>query len=71
MIEIHTQCRGCPTLSRTQVNETHLEKYMQRIGLIQELFPHHTNDQREAILGYRTGWYLCPTCWEKELGPEE
>jgi len=48
-----------------------LEKFMQRIGLLQETFPSHSASQREAILGYRGGYYLCPTCWEKTFPEDE
>ena len=65
MIDIRTQCRECPRISRTTVDEMQLEKYMQRVGLIQEVFPHHTESQREAIMGYRGGYYLCPICWDR------
>jgi hypothetical protein len=48
-----------------------LEKYMQRIGLVQNMFPEHSIQQREAILGYRGGYYLCPTCWDQVFAEDE
>ena len=48
-----------------------LEKYMQRIGKVQDVFPHHSANQREAIMGYRSGFYLCPLCWDKTFPEEE
>jgi len=68
---IQTSCRACPRITRTEVDEMQLEKFMQRIGLLQETFPSHSASQREAILGYRGGYYLCPTCWAKTFPEDE
>ena len=68
---IKTQCRKCPRIVRTEVDGIQLEKYMQRIGLLQDMFPDHSANQREAILGYRGGYYLCPECWDKTFTEEE
>ena len=34
---------------RTEVDGIQLEKYMQRIGLLQDMFPDHSANQREAL----------------------
>ena len=71
MIEIQTRCRECPRITRTDVDEMQLEKYLQREGLVQALFPDYNQSQREAIMGYRGGYYLCPVCWDKTFPEEE
>tara|TARA_R110000824_G_scaffold58704_1_gene158444 strand:- start:1158 stop:1379 length:222 start_codon:yes stop_codon:yes gene_type:complete len=71
MKTIETQCRECRETTRTEVDEMQLEKYMQRIGLVQDMFPEHSIQQREAILGYRGGYYLCPTCWDQVFAEDE
>ncbi len=48
---IQTRCRECPRITRTEVDEMQLEKYLQREGLVQELFPDYDKSQREAIMG--------------------
>jgi len=71
MKTIETQCRECRGTTQTEVDETQLERYMQRIGLLQNMFPEHSAEQREAILGYRGGYYLCPACWDRVFADEE
>ena len=60
---IKTQCRGCPRITRTEVDATKLEEFEYRMDSVQKLFPLHDAEQREAIMGYRSGYYLCPKCW--------
>jgi len=38
---------------------------------VQNMFPEHSIQQREAILGYRGGYYLCPTCWDQVFAEDE
>ena len=65
-ILIKTQCRGCPRITRTEVDAIRLEEFEQRLDVVQKLFPLHNDEQREAIMGYRSGYYLCPRCWPDE-----
>ena len=67
---IKTHCRDCPRITRTNVDEMTLEMFMQRMASVQKLFPRHDAEEREAIMGYRSGAYLCPTCWPEE-DPED
>jgi len=71
IITIRTQCRGCPRITRTDVDEDKLQEFLDRRELVQELFPLHNREQREAIMGYRNGHYLCPKCWPDEQPPED
>jgi len=43
-----------------------LEMFMQRLKEVQTLFPKHNADEREAIVGHRSGYYLCPVCWPED-----
>jgi len=71
IVTIRTQCRMCPRITRTDVDEMKLEMFMQRLKAVQTLFPKHNADEREAIMGHRSGYYLCPVCWpEDEEGDE-
>ena len=38
---------------------------------MQDVFPDYNQSQREAIMGYRSGYYLCPACWDRVFGEEE
>tara|TARA_R100000700_G_scaffold34073_1_gene42017 strand:+ start:626 stop:856 length:231 start_codon:yes stop_codon:yes gene_type:complete len=64
-------CRKCDDDVRVEADSIALMQYELRQGLIQELFPNHSADEREAIMGWRnTGDTLCPECWDR-LFPEE
>jgi len=65
VVEIRTPCTECARIARTVVDEGALNKFMLREGLVQTLFSEHTENQREAIMGYRSGFFLCPRCWDK------
>ena len=71
MTEIQTRCSECPRITRTEVDETRLDRYMHHDGLVQELFPDYDQSQREAIKGHRGGYYLCPVCWDRVFAEEE
>jgi len=71
IITIRTQCRGCPRITRTDVDEDKLLEFQHRMDSVQALFPDHDANDREAIMGYRGGHYLCPKCWPDEQPPED
>jgi len=71
MVEIRTPCTECARIARTEVDENTLNRFMMREGLVQSLFKDHSGNQREAIMGYRSGFFLCPVCWEKAFAEEE
>ena len=68
---IHTNCSECPRIVETEVDRQALDRYMMRTDSVQKLFPSHSDDEREAIMGHRSGWFLCPKCWVEQLGPDE
>ena len=40
-------------------------------ALVQDAFPALSLEDREIIIAQRTGFYVCPTCWDNELTSEE
>ena len=68
---IQTRCSECPRIAETEVEQDALNFYMMRADSVQKLFPRHTTNEREAIMGYRSGWFLCPRCWTEQVGPDE
>jgi hypothetical protein len=71
MKEILTPCSTCARIVRTEVDDGVLNNFMLRTDTVQRLFPHHTADEREAVMGYRNGWYLCPKCWTEQIGDDD
>ena len=70
-VTIQTRCSECPRIVGTEVQPLPLQRFMLREMDVQKLFPEHTDDEREAIMGYRNGWYLCPDCWTEHIGDSE
>jgi len=68
---IRTTCSACPRIVETEVQQNALYTFMLRIDSVQRLFPQHSDDEREAIMGYRNGWFLCPKCWTEQIGDAE
>jgi hypothetical protein len=68
---IQTHCSECPRIVETEVEQAALNFYMMRADSVQKIFPRHSDEEREAIMGYRNGWFLCPKCWAEQIGPDE
>ena len=68
---IQTRCVECPRVVETEVDSGTLDKFMMRWETVQVLFNDRTVDEREAIMGYRSGYYLCPTCWNKYIEEDD
>jgi predicted RNA-binding Zn-ribbon protein involved in translation (DUF1610 family) len=68
---IQTNCSECARTIETEVETQALNFFMMRADTVQQLFPRHSGEQREAIMGYRNGWFLCPKCWDEQIGPDE
>lgn len=39
--------------------------------LVQNVWPNLTEDDREVLIGWRTGVYTCPRCWDKMFNGSE
>ena len=64
-MELNVPCRRCDGVTTVKVDEASLRMFELRQGLVQNLFPSHTADEREAIMGWRnTGNTLCGACWD-------
>jgi len=68
---IQTRCSECPRIVETEVDKGALDKFMMRWETVQVLFNNRTADEREAIMGYRNGYYLCPLCWSKYIEEDD
>jgi len=66
IVMIRTQCRGCPRITRTDVDEDKLLEFQHCTDSVQALFPDYDADEHEAIMGHRSGNYLCPICWPED-----
>lgn len=38
---------------------------------VQNVWPQLSDDEREILIGYNDGLYLCPTCWDATISDEE
>jgi len=69
---LNVPCRGCDETVEVGVVTTDLERYVQRTGLVQNLFPYLDEDQREALIQWRArGDTLCPACWDAMFPDDE
>jgi hypothetical protein len=65
-------CRRCDDVVTVVVDEGAWMRFELRQGLVQSLFPSHTADEREAIMGMRnSGDTLCPACWLQVFGDDD
>lgn len=69
---LNVPCRRCDETVEVGVVTTDLNKYVQRQGLAQNLFPYLDDNQREALIQWRAGGdTLCPGCWDTVFGDDE
>lgn len=69
-MHIKTRCGFCRAVDHLSVDADALAAY--NAGqLVQDAFPTLSPSDRELIIAQRTGFYICPTCWETELTTEE
>jgi hypothetical protein len=66
---VSATCSGCGTVDKVAVDSADWERF---IGgeLVQRVWPHKTDDEREVLIGARSGLYYCPICWD-DLFAEE
>ena len=67
---VQAVCSDCRTACEVTVENIPLAKFMLREQTVQVLFHDLTPEERDVILGFRSGYYLCAECWEK-FDPEE
>ena len=64
-------CGRCHTNVSVLVEPEPLRRYLSGHMLVQDAFPTHTLDEREAIIGHKKGWFLCSTCWTDVFGEDD
>ena len=64
-------CMQCKTSESVLVEPEPLRRYLSGHMLVQEAFPTHTLAEREVIIGHRSGWFLCSTCWTDVFGEDD
>jgi len=57
---LEVNCIKCGSTTNLVVEQDDLKKYMNKEGLVQEIFPYLSSDERELIISC-----ICPTCWNK------
>lgn len=70
-MDIQVNCSNCGHVqSVTGITEDEWIRYRDG-ALVQDVWPDRSDEEREAIVGIRTGFYVCPTCWEELFGEED
>jgi len=74
---IEATCTQCAQDDRISVDPAIHDRYLMREGLVQNLFPALTREQREILISanppYEHGfsYYVCGTCWPTLMGEED
>jgi len=55
-------CMACKGTRSVTVFEHDIKKH-HRGALVQDVWPDMSSDDREVMIAYRTGMYMCPSCW--------
>ncbi len=71
MTEVSAICRHCKTTDTIRVDDGDYDRWLNREGLVQNIFPLLSADQRELLLGHRSGWYVCHECWDDVMGEDD
>ena len=68
---VSAECRHCKTTDSLRVEDGPYNRWLNREGLVQDVFPDLTPDQRELLIGHRGGWFICHRCWDVVFGDDE
>ena len=60
------ECNECNHVHTITVKMEDFQRYMSKGDLVQNVWPTFDTWDRELIIGYRTGFYQCKLCFEKE-----
>lgn len=58
-------CRKCDAMYGIEAYQSDMDKYQRGEGLIQDIFPYLSIDDREMLLSH-----ICPECWSKMFKEE-
>ena len=69
-VRVEAQCRRCPRVESVEVERSALNRFELRAGLVQNLFPDLSASEREVVMGWRNGSFLCSSCWDEVFAEE-
>jgi hypothetical protein len=68
--DITIRCCGCSTKHTVQPTLLEVTSYWNG-GKVQHVWSDESPDYREVMIGYRTGWFICPACNEPNAAKED
>lgn len=68
---IKAECKECGNADELEVDAGKLGRYMLREALVQQMFPSLSAPERELVMGYRSGYYICNDCWPTVMGDDD
>jgi len=71
MAVVSAECRHCKTTDTIRVDDGDYNRWMNREGLVQVVFPDLPASQRELLIAHRGGWYVCHRCWDTVFADDE
>jgi hypothetical protein len=63
---LEVECNDCHHVHTVCVKLEDFDRYINKGDLVQKVWPTYDTWDRELIIGYRTGFYQCKLCFEKE-----
>lgn len=67
--EINIRCCGCGHRHNAHPKLVDMAAYWDG-ATVQEVWPNESAEYREVMMGYRTGWFICPACDEPNSAKE-
>lgn len=75
-------CTLCNNTDSVTVTCGEIKRFVYGTELVQNIWPDLSTDEREVLIGWRnqradsscgerTGFHLCASCWDSNLGEEE
>ena len=61
MRTVFVECGYCKHEHSVRASKESLDSYLSG-GLVQKVFPNLSEDDREILIGFRTGMFYCPSC---------
>tara|TARA_R100000781_G_scaffold50311_2_gene33327 strand:- start:481 stop:702 length:222 start_codon:yes stop_codon:yes gene_type:complete len=71
-MKIKARCGECNEEQSLEVDGLAYNQFVLREGLVQNLFPDLSLQEREVVMGARNGFgYYCASCWDKMFLEED
>ena len=67
--DITIRCCGCGMKHNVQPKLLDVTNYWDG-AKVQDIWPDESPEYREVMIGYRTGWFICPACNEPNSAKE-